>query len=226
MDKYIICNLSETKFISSGNRGIGVEEDRNKAKKFTKMKAQNTLVNSMGKLVKMEGWKIIPSKEINLTDTPQVDVMQILADEEIIPCDNKEMTYSINIVYDTIIKSKIEIPNEMVRTKNHLTRVNRAITDYNHFKESAIREDFLNTNKRSASQRCKDDIFYEKLMDKRRELKEKLDTLDIVQRLLEGEEVNTKPNKGRRYVPRELNNVFETGEFPNFADWWDEVANY
>lgn len=89
MDKYIICNLSETKFISSGNRGIGVAEDRNKAKKFTKMKAQNTLVNSMGKLVKMEGWKIIPSEEINLTDTPQVDVMQIVAEKyDIVSMDN------------------------------------------------------------------------------------------------------------------------------------------
>lgn len=221
-ERGIISNLGETKFLRSKNGSLEVVAHIEQAAMFESKKAQNILVNMPKNLKNMGGWKIIKVEQEHDSDMSfSIDHTEQMSNQEFESCVDKPMTYDKNEILKIIFKTAEEIQNEKRRLNNKLIKVSRAITDYNHFKEQSIRK-----SKRSASQRCKDDIFFEKLITTRRQIKDELELLSIISNLVNVDNLTESKKEldqfqHRFYKPRALYDLFETKEFPNFEEWYN-----
>ena len=216
-EKCIVCNLSETKFIKQNTTGLEIVAKQSLATEFKPLKAQNVLINMPKSFKKTDDWKII--KFENEIQQNQIDYIEEIADEKYEQCFDIEMTYDKKQILDVILKTIEEKDNEYQRLNNQLIKVSRAITDYNHFKE-------MNVGKRSASQKCKDDTFYSQLLSQRRIIKQEMQLLEWIDGLLNEEKYCKITDKyhdfGKwNYIPKELNCLFETNQFPNFEEWYN-----
>lgn len=217
-EKCIISNLSETKFIKQGKNSLEIVAKQELATEFKPLKAQNLLINLPNGFKKTDNWKII--KFENEISKNQIDYIEETANQPYQQCFDVDMTYDKHQILDVLIKTIEEKDNEYQRLNNQLTKVSRAITDYNHFKE-------INAGKRSASQRCKDDIFYSQLLSQRRIIKQEMQLLEWIDELLNNEKYYKIIDKYRNfekcnYVPRELDDLFKTGQFPDFKEWYNK----
>ena len=217
-EKCIVCNLSETKFIKQNTTGLEIVAKQSLATEFKPLKAQNVLINMPKSFKKTDDWKII--KFENEIQQNQIDYIEEIADEKYEQCFDIEMTYDKRQILDVILKTIEEKDNEYQRLNNQLIKISRAITDYNHFKE-------MNIGKRSASQKCKDDTFYSQLLSQRRIIKQEMQLLEWIDKLTNENEYYKINDKYRdfgkwSYVPKELNNLFETNQFPDFKEWYNK----
>lgn len=217
-EKCIVSNLSETKFIKQGKNSLEIVAKQELATEFKPLKAQNILINLPSGFKKTDNWKII--KFENEISQNQIDYIEETANQPYQQCFDVDMTYEKHQILDVLIKTIEEKDNEYQRLNNQLTKVSRAITDYNHFKE-------INAGKRSASQRCKDDTFYEKLLIQRRKLKDEIQILECIDELINDSKYTKIIEKYRllgkhTYCPRELNSLFDTKELPDFIEWYNE----
>lgn len=220
-EKCIISNLSETKFIKQGKNSLEIVAKQELATEFKPLKAQNILINLPSGFKRTDNWKII--KFENEISQNQIDYIEETANQPYQQCFDIDMTYNKHQILDVLIKTIEEKDNEYQRLNNQLIKVSRAITDYNHFKE-------INVGKRSASQRCKDDIFYEKLLIQRRKLKQEIQVLECIDELINDSKYIKIIDKYRlldkyTYCPRELNELFNTKEFPDFVEWYNGNKN-
>lgn len=220
-EKCIVSNLSETKFIKQGKNSLEIVAKQELATEFKPLKAQNILINLPSGFKRTDNWKII--KFENEISKNQIDYIEETANQPYQQCFDVDMTYEKHQILDVLIKTIEEKDNEYQRLNNQLTKVSRAITDYNHFKE-------INAGKRSASQRCKDDIFYEKLLIQRRKLKQEIQVLECIDELINDSKYTKIIDKYRlldknTYCPRELNELFDTKEFPDFVEWYNGNKN-
>lgn len=216
-EKCIVSNLSETKFIKRGKNSLEIVAKQELATEFKPLKAQNILINLPSGFKRTDNWKII--KFENEIQQNQIDYIEEIADEKYEQCFDVNMTYDKHQILDVILKTIEEKDNEYQRLNNQLIKISRAITDYNHFKE-------MNIGKRSASQRCKDDTFYSQLLSQRRIIKQEMQLLEWIDGLLNDEKYYKINDKYRNfgkwsYVPKELNNLFETNQFPDFKEWYN-----
>lgn len=216
-EKCIVSNLSETKFIKQGKNSLEIVTKQELATEFKPLKAQNILINLPSGFKRTDNWKII--KFENEIQQNQIDYIEEIADEKYEQCFDVNMTYDKHQILDVILKTIEEKDNEYQRLNNQLIKISRAITDYNHFKE-------INIGKRSASQRCKDDTFYSQLLSQRRIIKQEMQLLEWIDGLLNDEKYYKINDKYRNfgkwsYVPKELNNLFETNQFPDFKEWYN-----
>lgn len=216
-EKCIVSNLSETKFIKQGKNSLEIVAKQELATEFKPLKAQNILINLPSGFKRTDNWKII--KFENEIQQNQIDYIEEIADEKYEQCFDVNMTYDKHQILDVILKTIEEKDNEYQRLNNQLIKISRAITDYNHFKE-------INIGKRSASQRCKDDTFYSQLLSQRRIIKQEMQLLEWIDGLLNDEKYYKINDKYRNfgkwsYVPKELNNLFETNQFPDFKEWYN-----
>lgn len=216
-EKCIVSNLSETKFIKQGKNSLEIVAKQELATEFKPLKAQNILINLPSGFKRTDNWKII--KFENEIQQNQIDYIEEIADEKYEQCFDVDMTYDKHQILDVILKTIEEKDNEYQRLNNQLIKISRAITDYNHFKE-------MNIGKRSASQRCKDDTFYSQLLSQRRIIKQEMQLLEWIDGLLDDEKYYKINDKYRNfgkwsYVPKELNNLFETNQFPDFKEWYN-----
>lgn len=216
-EKCIVSNLSETKFIKQGKNSLEIVAKQELATEFKPLKAQNILINLPSGFKRTDNWKII--KFENEIQQNQIDYIEEIADEKYEQCFDVNMTYDKHQILDVILKTIEEKDNEYQRLNNQLIKISRAITDYNHFKE-------MNIGKRSASQRCKDDTFYSQLLSQRRIIKQEMQLLEWIDGLLNDEKYYKINDKYRNfgkwsYVPKELNNLFETNQFPDFKEWYN-----
>lgn len=216
-EKCIVSNLSETKFIKQGKNSLEIVAKQELATEFKPLKAQNILINLPSGFKRTDNWKII--KFENEISKNQIDYIEETANQPYQQCFDIDMTYEKHQILDVLIKTIEEKDNEYQKLNNQLTKVSRAITDYNHFKE-------INAGKRSASQRCKDDIFYEKLLIQRRKLKDEIQILECIDELINDGKYVKIIDKYRllgkhTYCPRELNSLFDAKEFPDFIEWYN-----
>lgn len=217
-EKCIISNLSETKFIKQVQNSLEIVTKQSLATNFTSLKAQNALINMPKSFKKTDDWKII--KFENEIQQNQIDYIEEIANEKYEQCFDVEMTYDKNQILNVILRTIEEKDNEYQRLNNQLIKISRAITDYNHFKE-------MNVGKRSASQKCKDDTFYSQLLSQRRIIKQEMQLLEWIDDLINDKKyykINDKYRDFGRwsYVPKELNNLFETNQFPDFEEWYNK----
>lgn len=217
-EKCIVCNLSETKFIKQNTTGLEIVAKQSLATEFKSLKAQNVLINMPKSFKKTDDWKII--KFENEIQQNQIDYIEEIADKKYEQCFDIEMTYDKKQILDVILKTIEEKDNEYQRLNNQIIKISRAITDYNHFKE-------MNIGKRSASQKCKDDTFYSQLLSQRRIIKQEMQLLEWIDGLINDEKYYKINDKYRdfgkwNYIPKELSNLFETNQFPNFEEWYNK----
>lgn len=217
-EKCIVSNLSETKFIKQTQNSLEIVANQSLATEFKPLKAQNVLINMPKPFKKTDNWKII--KFENEIQQNQIDYIEEIAEEQFGQCFNIEMTYDKNQVLNVILRTIEEKDNEYQKLNNQLIKISRAITDYNHFKE-------MNIGKRSASQRCKDDTFYSQLLSQRRIIKQEMQLLEWIDKLINENEYLKINDKYRdfgkwSYVPKELSDLFETNQFPDFKEWYNK----
>lgn len=217
-EKCVVSNLSETKFIKQGKNSLEIVAKQELATEFKPLKAQNILINLPSGFKRTDSWKII--KFENEISQNQIDTIEKIAEEQCQQCFDVDMTYDKIQILEIILRTVEEKDNEYQKLNNQLIKISRAITDYNHFKE-------MNVGKRSASQRCKDDIFYEKLLSQRRRIKKELQLLEWIDNLIDSDKYIKIVDKYRNfdkfnYVPRELDSLFKTNQFPNFEEWYNK----
>lgn len=224
--------MIENKYmISSGNRYIGLKfinnrhdyyitENREDAYEWGKsISAENVLKELrkkrglLGVNINKECYRVIENtrqKEVKVNSMK--DYIEKTSDLNYIDINEK----SLNIELDELLNILYDLENKLINNKskyeNDLIKVSKALTDITHFKEF--------NPKRSASERCKLDVFETNVLLKRRKLKNDILKIECALERLKGKKI--EPNIGKRYEVRILNNLFETNTIPNFEKWWEK----
>lgn len=144
-----------------------------------------------------------------LTMVDSINATSLFPIEENVDLTNVFSTEELNTVASLFQKSgEPKIKNSIRFYENQLIYISRAISDIYHYKEF--------NPKRSASARCKLDVFETKLLLKRREIKDNIFKLEQIK--------SVSLNLGRRkYEARILNGLLENNEIPDFDVWYKNI---
>lgn len=220
MEKYYLCSPAEDKFIAKDRSWV---TDVKKAWLFDERhKAENVMISNLGKKTLKVGTIEVEEKEPKLRMS-MVDSIETLCDEEVpINFIDTPLPFNLQEKYQEFIKMPALIDNEEKRLKAKLIKVSRAITDVAHYLE------FSNDGaqyKLNASQRTKISVWESKLYAKRREIKDNLRIIEAFKGFYREDGNLLNSLSERHYSPRVLDSIFETGELPDFEEWFNEESN-
>lgn len=219
LNRYIIKN--KNKYI---NERYVLVDDKQKAIKFNDEKrAQKFLKCNLKKSDKeeyiIEEINVLKPKNKNSSQQNSdynymVDSIETIADKhyELYNKDNL-LEHSLDDILNLFSTLPNKLINEKSKTNSQLIKCCRILTDIMHYRELFPR--------RSASERCKLDVFETNTLLKRRELKDNLLKIEAIEENLKGNKKGVNLDD-RKYKPRILNDLFENKVIPNFDEWWDE----
>lgn len=228
---YYIANIAGDKYITRDKMGriSHVTTPTNAWKFDDRTKAENVMINNLNGHT--SGMRIIeiPDKQPTLTNErecdhilPMVDSIELTADDDIeedFINEPIDIDLSDTVALLTVLPVKIE--NEKKRLRYNLRTVSKALTDIAHYIELSKNGVLpkLNIKKRNDI-----GIFLEAAYVKRREIKDKLYRLNLIELRLNGEPIaeNREYFTERHYNPRILNDLFTKHEIPQFEEWWGD----
>jgi hypothetical protein len=224
---YIISDQEEKRFVTiNSNNQIELSTDKNKAYKYEdKNKAENVITNNLqGRFktlnITFRVMEVSKSQQVKKEKSQfQINYIEDIADQEIQPTLNKKFNHDLFELAKLVSTLPNDLDNEKANLTNQLIHICRALTDLNHHR--------LLNGKMSASQRCNRDTLTTKLIEKRQEIKDKILLVEILEARLNGEDIAGRIDglDNRLYAPRELTEMFENNEMPDFDMWWSGVVN-
>lgn len=202
---YNLVSLDGNKFVKLEKNGKYVYTNtESEAHYFTLEGAQNVMRNNL------QSWTL---KIVEIDKYHMLDYINKLSMSEYVEYDEVPLEHSLAHIIDVLDDLPMILSSNKKKLQNEEIRCARAITDLLHYKEFV--------DKRSASARCVLDIFESSVLKKRREIKDNLKRIKWIEDFLVGNKYKLDLCS-KRYKPRELNNLFENNEIPEFDKWWKE----